>query len=108
MSEEWKEVKSKKPISEGARNQALHPHVQLWMCKFITAIFLTMVPPMYLPKKLGKKHLLKGYTSLQYSSYSQLMMEQRGHLVMTCPFILEELQGAAVDYLINGIFHRDF
>lgn len=35
-----------------------------------------------------------------------IVMEQRGHLVMTCPFLLEELQGAAGDYLINGKFQR--
>lgn len=72
MSEEWEGVKVILPIAESAHDQILHSHVQLWMCEFMAAIFSTMVPPKYLAKELGKKHLLKGSSSLQYSTYSQL------------------------------------
>lgn len=62
---------------------------------------------MYLPKELGKKHLLKGSSlySIQVTLNCDGAKESLSH---DCPFLLEELQGAAVDYFINGISHRDF
>lgn len=107
MSEEWEGVKSEKPIAEGAQSGppfiCSAQDVQIHDCNFPDNGTSNVSPRGTREEAFTQR--IQFFTVFKFFS---IVMEQWGHLVMTCPFLLEELQGAATDCLINGIFRRVF